>query len=337
MQASRHDERAIAFFGAWTVIGLYLDGWSHIHHKPETFFTPFHAILYSGFGVGVAYFAIRGFITRQQASMDTVSSVGFVVFVVGAIGDFVWHTIFGIERDLAALLSPTHMTLMTGGLLLLSFPVRSAMQRKDGRDVTWGEFLGPWAGLTLCGLVVRFFTQFLVVYRLEGLITSPGGIRDFFEVLAFASVMVTNAVFVAIILFTVRRWQPPFGAFTVSFGLIALAERALTGPALRPGVVSAFVGGLLVDVLISRLRPSPERRRHAIAVGGVAPSLIWLAWFSGVAMDRGVHWPAELWVGTIYFAILEGLAMALLAFPKLPEPATPEPIANPPEVSSVVD
>jgi hypothetical protein len=33
---------------AWTVAGIYLDGWAHNHGKVDSFFTPWHAVLYSG-------------------------------------------------------------------------------------------------------------------------------------------------------------------------------------------------------------------------------------------------------------------------------------------------
>src|SRR5262249_12129001 len=39
--------------GAWLLGGLYLDGWAHIHVPGlETFFTSWHAVLYSGYLAG---------------------------------------------------------------------------------------------------------------------------------------------------------------------------------------------------------------------------------------------------------------------------------------------
>src|SRR3546814_2102438 len=43
-------ERTVAVaFGIWMVVGLFLDGWAHDNNKPESFFTPWHGVLYSGF------------------------------------------------------------------------------------------------------------------------------------------------------------------------------------------------------------------------------------------------------------------------------------------------
>src|SRR5215813_7543686 len=41
-------EWAVAFFATWFVIGSYLDGWAHTHRLPDSFFTPWHAVIYSG-------------------------------------------------------------------------------------------------------------------------------------------------------------------------------------------------------------------------------------------------------------------------------------------------
>src|SRR5262245_38823285 len=43
----------MTILGAWLLGGLYLDGWAHIHVPGlETFFTPWHAVLYSGYLAG---------------------------------------------------------------------------------------------------------------------------------------------------------------------------------------------------------------------------------------------------------------------------------------------
>src|SRR3546814_15418468 len=36
-------------FGLWMVVGLFLAGWAHDNAKPESFFTPWHGVLYRGF------------------------------------------------------------------------------------------------------------------------------------------------------------------------------------------------------------------------------------------------------------------------------------------------
>ena len=50
---SLRDEAVYMLCGLWMITGLYIDGWAHGAEKPETFFTPWHLVLYSGFGAAV--------------------------------------------------------------------------------------------------------------------------------------------------------------------------------------------------------------------------------------------------------------------------------------------
>jgi len=131
---TRREELLSVTLGAWLVIGLFIDGWAHNHQRPETIFTPWHAILYSGFVACAAYSRSgccgaaqpRG---RRRDSLPPGQGlvlVGVAVFAVGAAGDVVWHSVFGIEVDIAALLSPTHLVMFTGAALLLTGPFRAA-------------------------------------------------------------------------------------------------------------------------------------------------------------------------------------------------------------------
>jgi hypothetical protein len=324
MNDSRHDEKAVAFFGTWTISGLYLDGWAHLHDKPETFFTPWHGVLYSGVGAAIAYFALHDFVSKRRnggtqkivnAGPDVLTIAGLVVFGVCAVGDFVWHAVFGIEVDLGALLSPTHLGLFTGGLLMLSFPVRAAWHRDATRDTTLGRFLPTLAGFTLLGAVTMFFLQFLDAFRFKGLFQARGG-DDIWEIHAIASVFVTNAILLTIAYLAIRRWDAPFGAFTISYGVIALLSVGMYGFGLPEHIGFGVAAGLAVDILVRILRPSPDRLRSARIFSVLAPLVIWSLWFAAIQLfGDGVHWMAEVWTGTIILATLQGVGMGLLAFP----------------------
>ncbi|MGH2684632.1 MAG: hypothetical protein ACRDJP_04095, partial [Actinomycetota bacterium] len=105
----RREEVAIAFFGSWMLTGLFLDGWAHQVEKPETFFSPWHGVLYSGFAAAVVWFGIDGIRSGQKlrdavlGPTDRLVALGLGLFVTGAVGDGLWHEIFGIEVDLEAL------------------------------------------------------------------------------------------------------------------------------------------------------------------------------------------------------------------------------------------
>ena len=128
----------------WLIGGFYIDLWAHAHGEvDDTFFTPWHAVLYTGaasFGVAMGLLAIfggpRGIPARhvlpgpyRQAFM------GSLVFAAAGVFDLAWHTVLGFEVDVEALLSPSHLILATGGLLMIGGPIRSAAARCSSRGL----------------------------------------------------------------------------------------------------------------------------------------------------------------------------------------------------------
>jgi hypothetical protein len=104
-------------FGAWLIAGIFIDGFAHNFGVVESFFTPWHAVLYSGYFATAIWML---FITYQNAKIlgkpfkESIPNgyglgiAGVLVFFVGGVADMNWHIIFGVEEDLAALLSPSH-------------------------------------------------------------------------------------------------------------------------------------------------------------------------------------------------------------------------------------
>src|SRR5919204_3899601 len=127
---------------AWFQFGAYLDAWAHVHLPDlETFFTPWHAVLYSGFAaVAVTTLAVllrnRAAGRPWQRAMPHgygLTLVGVALFTAGGVGDMTWHLLFGVEADIEALLSPTHLLLALGSTLILTGPLRAAWARSDVR------------------------------------------------------------------------------------------------------------------------------------------------------------------------------------------------------------
>src|SRR5579872_2398069 len=151
--------------------GLNLDIWAHAHGRvDESFFTPWHAVLYGSMalnGVALGAVAARNVLQYRypfQRSLPAgygLSLIGVIVFAIGGVLDLAWHTLFGIEEDIQALLSPTHLLLATSAALILTGPLRSAALRlrptDRGRWSTHGPLvLSALSTLTLIG----FFTQY---------------------------------------------------------------------------------------------------------------------------------------------------------------------------------
>jgi hypothetical protein len=97
------------------------DATSHLLKKPDTFFTPPHILLYIGIILTLISFVISvNFYTKKSKSLDNSSKnslklliLGTIFLVGGAPFDFTWHRIFGND----GLLSPPHLTLLTGMLM----------------------------------------------------------------------------------------------------------------------------------------------------------------------------------------------------------------------------
>src|SRR6478672_7437716 len=148
--------------------GLILDGWAHAHGKVDgTFFTPWHAVFYSGFALVAG--ALGGVLVlnyrRGTAGYRAIPAgyeyayAGAAVFAFGGVLDLIWHTIFGIEANIDATLSPSHLMLVLGMSLLLWAPLRAAWYRLD-RPVGLFAHLPLLLSLTCTLTILSFITQY---------------------------------------------------------------------------------------------------------------------------------------------------------------------------------
>ena len=126
----------MAGFGSWLIGGLYLDGWAHIHVPAlETFFTPWHAVLYSGYIAGAVALAVTLRLNRRRGASRWdalpagygLSLAGAFIFFFGGLADMLWHVVFGIEEGVEGLISPSHLVLALGGSLMITGPLRAGL------------------------------------------------------------------------------------------------------------------------------------------------------------------------------------------------------------------
>src|SRR5207248_3791469 len=61
-------------------------------------------------------------VTGVQTCALPISVAGFAV---AGGGDYVWHTVFGIEQNIDILFSPTHVGLIAAMLVIVTTPVRA--------------------------------------------------------------------------------------------------------------------------------------------------------------------------------------------------------------------
>ena len=301
---------------AWVVGGLYLDGWAHNHGKVDgSFFTPWHAVLYSGFTVSLGFLAYqqwrnvnKGFAWRRALPQGYfLSLVGAVIFGIGGAGDLVWHSLFGIEGSLAdALMSPSHLSLALGMILIATGPLR-AVWRRAADSGTWRE-LGPallTATLTLS--VLTFFTAY------ANLLFNPGviGHRQFEpEAIGASSILIQTALTMGMALLLLKRWRLPFGALTLLIGASNLLGLIVSDHfVLLPGAV---ITGVVADVLAWRLKPSADRPARFYLFAFAVPLVYYALLFAVIEMTAVVRWSVHLWTGSTVIAGVVGLLVAFL-------------------------
>src|SRR5579859_2610610 len=131
----------------WMMAGAASDTWAHWHGATDnTFFTPWHTVLYTGVLVaGIVHIGTVCFnIGRGYALSEAIPAgynyalIGIGICIIGGVLDLFWHTLFGIEANIEALLSPTHAILVIGFILVFSGPFRALSERiPRGAKVNW--------------------------------------------------------------------------------------------------------------------------------------------------------------------------------------------------------
>jgi hypothetical protein len=151
-----------------------------------------------------------------------------------------------------------------------------------------------------------------------GLVAGPP-LAETLPLYQLLGLLIQNLLFVAPVLLLLLRWQTPLGTFTVMAGSVALLLATQTELRLVGLVGAAVLGGTAADVAVAFLRPSPQRRWAARSVAVTAPAVYWTAHFALLEVGYGAGREPELWLGSVLWASLSGLTLALLMWP----PAVP--------------
>ncbi|MBL8152793.1 MAG: hypothetical protein JNM70_01315 [Anaerolineae bacterium] len=319
---------------AWFLGGLFLDGWAHNHiAELESFFTPWHAVLYSGFfsvGILMVYTQYRnvgrGYAWSRALPRGYFSTlIGCVIFLISGVGDMLWHEIFGIEQNIEALFSPTHLLLASGAFLFVTGPLRAAWGRSGLRG--WRDLLPAILSMLMTFSLLTFFLQYASIWGNPGFLTERSGSDYFFNVTTVAAILIPAALMVGALLMLLRRWMLPFGTaallFTANATLMLLMRFDFAAEYWRV-LVAAAVGGLLTDGLIAALKPSLSRAGALRLVAFTAPFTVFLLTMGAVALtdQRGLYWPIHMWLGVPFVAGAIGLLLSFLAVPPpLPDEA----------------
>ncbi|WP_426978213.1 hypothetical protein ACQCSU_03060 [Pseudarthrobacter sp. O4] len=313
--------------GIWLLLAVFLDGWAHLHLLGlETFFTPWHAALYSGLVASAAWTASVIWTNREPGQplaraipagyKGTV--IGLVLFALAGVLDLAWHEILGIETSLDALVSPTHLLLGFSLFLILGTGIRSA--RAAGRSDAF-EWTPPavLAVVLMAGLGAFFLIYCSAFVRtppavpyIPTPIGSPGRTQaEMPAALGMASYLVTTALIIAPFLYTLSgARRPPHGIATILVVVVAWLPLAMSGlrPAAAAGAAGATIAAVVADLLLARWA-RPWLGRRLAAVTALLAALIWTGQLVGIAVTSGIAWPVSMWLGAVVLSA--GLAAGL--------------------------
>lgn len=334
-------EMLTVLFSAWALAGAYLDGWAHGKViQFETFFTPWHAVFYTGFFAMAAWVIwtvranrIAGYPSPAAVPVGyELAITGLLIFGAGTVADFLWHEVFGIEQAGERLSSPAHLALFVGGVLVITSPLRAAWRDPAMPAApSLRMFLPALLSLTLLATAGSFF--FLHVWGfhaadvlgtaqldrlLDPLTAFPETGRTVLalaQIRVFGGIIITTLLLLGPLLALLHRWDPPFGSATILFTTTVLWMTALTEFRFAEAIPVALLAGLIADVLIRTLRPSPTRAGAFRLVAMAVPMVLWSLYFLATELRWDLAVSPELWVGGIFFTGIAGLGMSLAAVP----------------------
>ena len=331
-------DRIFAILSLWMLVGLYADGTAH-HNFPDlidTFFTPWHAILYSGFLFMIGYLVFHlvrnvrlGYPwTRALPTGYNLSLLGVPLFFVSGIGDLIWHEIFGFEAGIEGLISPTHLLLAVAGALLVTGPLRSAWHRRNANsELGWSALFPALISLLALFSHLTFFTEYVNLIALPNIFVESPGLEEhlvFLTLVQGITGVILQVVFLmGTLLFGLKRWRFPFGAITLLvfgntilmsiFHFSEISQYAQIVPAI-------LAAALIIDFLYQKLSPSVENEKALRAFAFLTPFILYGGYIITLVITEGTWWAVHVWSGVILMAGIIGLLTSyLVVTPRLEE------------------
>jgi hypothetical protein len=314
--------------GAWLIGGLYLDGWAHIHRPAlETFFTPWHAVLYSGYGAGAAALVLTFLRNRRRGAPRAhalppgyrSSLVGAFIFFFGGVADMLWHVTFGIEKGIEGLISPSHIALALGGGLMVTGPLRAGLARPAGAAQGWLAQIPMVVSLTTFLSLLTFFTEYVSPHGTTWIAEPPRGSGEVFLTAGMAGFLIQPVILMGLVLFVLRRRPLPLGSLTIILSINGALMTLIHDTFLRTGpyplIGAAVLAGLVSDVLLRWLQPSADRPRAFRTFAFAVPAIQYLLYVVTVMRWAHVVWSVHVWTGAV---VLSGVVGWLLSYLVLP-------------------
>jgi hypothetical protein len=316
---------------------LQLDAFKHATDPDlETFFTPWHGIMYAGMalcGTTIAWFIRRN--TRLGAPNVLVAIpagfhgavVGMGILMVSGAIDTVWHTSFGIEKGLEILVSPSHLGIISGMFLVSSAPL--VMLWKEHRSLTRNE-----RAMTVVSAALAFTTIHIITAhasQLGELYLGKQRELPFSDAYKVHGYVFSTVLLLIPMLALIKRFGiGPLGIFFLTLMPATMMNflGEVAGPLWLPFLPSfaaaitvplaRFVGPRISRAFRARLSAVSgiPREEHPatimVAVGAILPLVLWSAAFVATPLSgQPVFWSVHVWTGVLTMTVIAGVLTAL--------------------------
>ena len=303
-------------------IGGSWDVTNHLLNRPETFFSPPHAILYAGVAIAIASTALKFFswkalseqIKSQHEKQVKLAILGIVILVGAGPFDFFWHLQFGLD----GLLSPPHLFLVFG-MILCSTASMTSIVRYSNKTIISNSYT-PFHFLIIVGLLA-------VLLSISGLFYSlslPFSNTPFFKFNpdpTFAVVFTTIAfpfLFSSILCLSSSFVNKKLGIASIVgtlFLIINASTTILQNPSLVPTLGFYFLG--IIPIVVFDVLSSFSKRKLQYLAGAILGTCFYFFYFPMIThtyneiFSHQIVWPSM--TSLIYFEMLESVFPLVVA------------------------
>ena len=313
--------------------GQFCDAWAHnnIPHL-ETFFTPWHGVLYSGLLFLVIGLTAVIIINHHRGApwLETLpkgyelTALGVYSMILVGFGDMTWHLIFGIEQNIDAIFSPTHLLGMVCSALVAAGPYRALYYRQ-------GDIQTLKDRLVLAGAFVLFLVTIVNASQSASIfgttwpsVTAVG--NDTGQLLGISSFLLQAILFTGLTLYTIRRWTLAPGFFTITLTVVAIPLSLMRQYYFL--ILVSLIAGIILDAVYTWLKPSTSRVLQFRTFAAFAAATLYVVYLLYLVAIGKVIWTVHMTTGSILVVAIIGAFLSYLALPGTPPATTSDSATN---------
>jgi hypothetical protein len=293
--------------GSWDIT-------NHLLNKPETFFAPPHAILYSGVasavvGTVLLFSTSKSTSDKKKMIWPVKLVIAGVIMLIGAApADFVWHSAFGLD----GLLSPPHFVLVSG-MVASSAGALAGLAQSTKR-------------LPSIMIVIAILPIWLATSGMIDMFSLPFSETDYFNFNPHPALGVSVATLAfpflisACLIGSSALAGKRFGVLSMTgaaFIIIGVLTSIIPNSALTP-TIPFYISGIIPIVAADALLAFSRSRLSLYAAGTIVGLAFFMLYYPLITytynevFERKVVWPSL--IVTIYFEMIQNV-FPLVALP----------------------